>query len=83
VFNIDIETCNQCGGAVKVIASIEGPVFMRRILDHVEHRTKSPQPAPPIQSAHRRHTPDWVSLKSGPTHVIDANQAIVLPNSCP
>jgi hypothetical protein len=23
VFNIDIETCEQCGGAVKVIASIE------------------------------------------------------------
>jgi hypothetical protein len=25
VFNIDIETCEQCGGAVKVIASIDKP----------------------------------------------------------
>ncbi len=26
VFNIDIETCSECGGAVKVIACIEDPV---------------------------------------------------------
>jgi len=26
VFNIDIETCPKCGGAVKVIACIEDPV---------------------------------------------------------
>ena len=26
VFNINIETCGVCGGAVKVIASIEAPV---------------------------------------------------------
>jgi len=25
VFNVDIETCNECGGAVKVIAYIEDP----------------------------------------------------------
>ena len=26
VFNIDIETCSECGGAVKIIACIEDPV---------------------------------------------------------
>jgi len=44
VFKIDIETCEQCGGAVKVIASIEDPTVIKRILDHLENRTESPQP---------------------------------------
>lgn len=35
VFNIDIETCEQCGGAVKVIASIEDPVVIQKILSHL------------------------------------------------
>ncbi len=29
VFKIDIETCNQCGGAVKVIASVEDPAVIK------------------------------------------------------
>ena len=32
VFHIDIETCSECGGAVKVIACIEDPVVIRKIL---------------------------------------------------
>jgi hypothetical protein len=43
VFTIDIETCEQCGGAVKVIASIEDPAVIRQILDHLQNRTESPQ----------------------------------------
>ena len=35
VFNIDIETCEQCGGAVKVIASIEDPSVIQKILSHL------------------------------------------------
>ena len=34
VFKIDIETCGECGGAVKIIASIEDPAVIRRILQH-------------------------------------------------
>ena len=34
-FNIDIETCEQCGGAVKVIASIEDPLVIQKILSHL------------------------------------------------
>jgi len=45
VFTIDIETCEQCGGAVKVIASIEDPAVIRQILDHLQNRTESPQTA--------------------------------------
>ena len=46
VFTIDIETCEQCGGAIKVIASIEDPAVIREILGHLQNRTESPQTAP-------------------------------------
>jgi len=55
VFNIDIETCRECGGAVKVIACIEDPVVIQKILDHLkdnaETNATSPLPesrAPPV-----------------------------------
>gem|GEM_PF-1112394 len=38
VFNIDIETCRECGGAVKVIACIEDPVVIKKILDHLKEK---------------------------------------------
>jgi len=38
VFNIDIETCSECGGAVKVIASIEDPVVIKKILTHLKQK---------------------------------------------
>jgi len=36
VFHIDIETCSECGGAVKAIASIEDPVVIKKILAHLK-----------------------------------------------
>jgi len=38
VFNIDIETCPECGGAVKVIACIEDPVVIKKILTHLDEK---------------------------------------------
>ena len=38
VFNIDIETCLECGGAMKVIACIEDPVVIRKILNHLKEK---------------------------------------------
>jgi hypothetical protein len=35
VFGIEIQTCEQCGGTVKVIASIEGPLVIQKILSHL------------------------------------------------
>ena len=35
VFNIDIETCTECGGSVKVIACIEDPMVIKKILTHL------------------------------------------------
>lgn len=40
VFNIDIETCNACGGAIKVIACIKDPVVIKQILDHLEQKAE-------------------------------------------
>ena len=36
VFNIDVEICNQCGGNVKVIACIEDPDVIQKILTHLD-----------------------------------------------
>ncbi len=41
VFNIDIETCSECGGAVKVIACIEDPVVINKILNHLDDKAAS------------------------------------------
>jgi hypothetical protein len=43
VFKIDIETCEQCGGVVKVIASIEDPVVIEKILTHLDLNTAAVQ----------------------------------------
>jgi hypothetical protein len=42
VFNIDIEACSECGGAVKVIACIEDPVVIEKILTHLNEKVASP-----------------------------------------
>lgn len=36
VFNIDITTCQACDGAMKIIACIEDPIVIRKILDHLD-----------------------------------------------
>jgi len=35
VFSIDIEKCEKCGGPVRVIASIEDPNVIEKILKHL------------------------------------------------
>jgi len=41
VFAIDVETCSECGGAVRIIASIEDPVEIRKILAHLADKATS------------------------------------------
>ena len=41
VFDIDIETCEKCGGNVKIIASIEDPAVIRKILVHLADKVPS------------------------------------------
>ncbi len=39
VFGIDIETCRECGGAVRIIACIEDPIVIGKILTHLQEKT--------------------------------------------
>ena len=41
VFNIDIETCANCGSEVRIIASIEDPAVIQKILAHPGDRASS------------------------------------------
>ena len=41
VFNIEVETCDKCGGDVRIIASIEDPVVIQKILAHLDHTANS------------------------------------------
>jgi hypothetical protein len=36
VFRIEIDTCERCGGKVRIIASIEDPELAGRILAHLQ-----------------------------------------------
>ena len=47
VFGIEIETCEQCGGKVKVIASIEDPAVIGKILGHLAAREVPAGSRPP------------------------------------
>ena len=44
VFNIDIETCPECAGPVNVIACIEDPVVITKILTHLKEKAVSAEP---------------------------------------
>ena len=44
VFNIDVEICEQCGGAVKVIACIEDKQVIDKILSHLMKKDGLPLP---------------------------------------
>lgn len=59
VFGIEIDSCVRCGGQLKIIASIEEPEVIAKILSHLQHTTaeqyKTELPlgarAPPVQSS--------------------------------
>jgi len=38
VFNIDIESCDKCGGDVRIIAGIENPIVIGKILTHLNDK---------------------------------------------
>src|SRR5690606_7547914 len=50
LFAIDIEVCRRCGGKLQVIASIEEPAVIARILDHLGRDRESPDPANPSRA---------------------------------
>ncbi len=46
VFDIDLEHCPQCGGALKIIAAIVEPPVIARILAHLGLPTRAPPRSP-------------------------------------
>ena len=38
VVDIDVDICDQCGGAVKIIDCIEDLVAIKKILDHLDKK---------------------------------------------
>ena len=57
VFGIDVETCVRCGKAARVIACIEEPALIERILAHVRGQAESetaalgsPSAGPPVSA---------------------------------
>jgi hypothetical protein len=42
VFNIDITICSRCGGAVSIIACIEDPLIIKKILAHLDAKSGAP-----------------------------------------
>jgi hypothetical protein len=46
VFDIDIERCPRCGGKLKIIAAIEEPAVIERILTHLGLSAQPPPRTP-------------------------------------
>ena len=46
VFNIDISVCSRCRGKVKIIAAIEDPKVIKKILSHMGLPSSAPKLAP-------------------------------------
>ena len=49
---VDIETCPACGGALRIIACIEDPAVINKILTYIESKNASAEPArsPPCRA---------------------------------
>ena len=53
VFGVQIEDCARCGGRLQIIASIEEPQVIAKILSHLE-RTSPQQSQSELSLGHRR-----------------------------
>jgi hypothetical protein len=42
VFKIDVSVCSKCGGDAKIIACIEDPLVIKKILDHLDANSATP-----------------------------------------
>lgn len=62
VFRIDITECEHCQGPVRIVASIEDPSVIKKILDHLaqkEARVTQLSPTPPSRASPPEATPEW------------------------
>jgi hypothetical protein len=57
VFRIELEQCERCGGNVRIIASIEDPAVVGRILSHLEQAGHAGSAPVDAATAHRARGP--------------------------
>jgi hypothetical protein len=57
VFRIDIEQCGRCGGKVRIIASVEDPAVIGRILAHLGQTRQTSGSSGDLTTAHRARGP--------------------------
>jgi hypothetical protein len=58
VFGVEIEGCVRCGGKLKIIASIEEPQIVARILEHLD-KAADEESRPELASLAARAPPRW------------------------
>lgn len=44
VFDTDLQTCEACGCAARIIAAIEDPAAIKKMLDHLDCRSRGQDP---------------------------------------
>ena len=42
MLNMEASTCSACGGPMKIVASIEDPLVIGKMLSHLEDRSSAP-----------------------------------------
>jgi hypothetical protein len=70
VFALEIETCRRCGGRLRVIARIEAPATIERILAHLGREAEPLDPAHPSHAPPQGRSVALISLASSlpPSH---------------
>ena len=64
VFGVEIESCTRCGGELKIIASIEEPQLIAKILSHLERAAPEQyQSELPLGARGRRRSPACCELE--------------------
>ena len=77
VFEINIETCSACGGSTRIIAYIEGPDVIEKILTHLDVKGVEPKATrrPPCRAPPQRGCSTDSDRLMSTTLVCDASGA--------
>jgi hypothetical protein len=73
VFGTDLETCPHCGRAVRIIACIENPVVIDKILTHLAAKTAAPEAT---RQCHRKMTDVCCGLAGWPGSILHADPPV-------
>jgi hypothetical protein len=59
VFSFDVLACQHCGGKLRILAAIQTPEAIRRILGWLRLPSKPPPLAPAVVEAEFEFRPEW------------------------